>query len=357
MTDKNNDDEQIARINEHVLGFVSELKALKKNKEYEAIEELAYDLIHRIKLNEQCFYRGCYIPHIPYFALADIYAKQGKIIEEIEILNDFLKFSTHNRIYARSKEAITRAFKRTDDLNRYKKIGKFTATKKERCLEWGIPFTEKEIELNSKEPEKSFLKYLASKGILGIHEGGITKTCLDILFMKTTEKYYIENDFFDPASFGFTSYFRSEPTDLYTCGLNLPLEYRQESLSTISTVTRKEFKKFLKKTLAYWKRQTQNGNVFFDIELNLGITWADYELFSLAIFDDLGVEFFKELANLHISEPMSHVGWPDIELINNGKLELVEIKVKDNFTLTQIYTFPKLHKLLPDRISVVNLKS
>ena len=75
----------------------------------------------------------------------------------------------------------------------------------------------------------------------------------------------------------------------------------------------------------------------------------------MAIYDDLGTDFFVKLARTFIKYPYAHVGWPDLELINEGKLEMVEIKVKDSFTDTQIYTLPKLNELLPDRISVINL--
>ncbi|MDA8694094.1 hypothetical protein N9L91_02695 [Pseudomonadales bacterium] len=346
-------------INEYLSIFLSEIKTYKKNGEDEKIEEFAYDLIHKINLNYIPYVYGQYIPHEPFFELAKLYARNKDLKNEIEILQNYLNFPEYNLIYARHKEASTRLFKCAESLSRYENGGKITLSKKDRCNDWGIPFTIKKMIFKKSAPEKSYVNYLAENNIMAFHEGSATKFCLDACFMKMTDKYYIRNNFFSPEEFGFSVYFggvkKERDVENTTLGLNLPLDYKREAITIIPSITREEFKSFIDKKLAYCKKMADEGHSQFDIEAEHQISWSDFERFCMAIYDDLGTDFFVKLARTFIKYPYAHVGWPDLELINEGKLEMVEIKVKDSFTDTQIYTLPKLNELLPGRISVINL--
>ncbi len=67
------------------------------------------------------------------------------------------------------------------------------------------------------------------------------------------------------------------------------------------------------------------------------------ELFAVQLFDLLGIERFENLARIIFSDPSTfYTGWPDLTLIRNGSVELLEIKTIDKLHESQLITIPAI---------------
>lgn len=76
-----------------------------------------------------------------------------------------------------------------------------------------------------------------------------------------------------------------------------------------------------------------------------------------SLFKALYPEILCDVAKLLFEYPYTYRnGWPDLTLVKNGRIWLVEVKTTDRFHLSQIRTIPRLQKIIPAEYSVVHLK-
>ncbi len=79
--------------------------------------------------------------------------------------------------------------------------------------------------------------------------------------------------------------------------------------------------------------------------------------FISALFNVVGSECLLNIAKLLFEDPYSYRnGWPDLTLIKDGKLWLLEVKTTDRFHLSQIKTITKIKKIIPAHFGVIHLK-
>lgn len=79
--------------------------------------------------------------------------------------------------------------------------------------------------------------------------------------------------------------------------------------------------------------------------------------FIAALFDVLGPKRLRKIGELLFTDPYTfRNGWPDLTLIKNRCLWLVEVKTRDRLHSSQITTIPKIRPLVPGSVAVLQLK-
>ena len=79
------------------------------------------------------------------------------------------------------------------------------------------------------------------------------------------------------------------------------------------------------------------------------------ELFAVQLFDLIGLESLRGLASVIFSDlPTFYSGWPDLTLIRDGSVELLEVKTTDKLQESQLITVPAIAKNI--KVKILNVK-
>lgn len=88
-----------------------------------------------------------------------------------------------------------------------------------------------------------------------------------------------------------------------------------------------------------------------------GLCWYGVdELFAVQLFDLLGIEELKNLARIIFSDPYAfYKGWPDLTLIRDGSVELLEVKTTDKLHESQLITIPAIRENCNINVKILKL--
>lgn len=76
------------------------------------------------------------------------------------------------------------------------------------------------------------------------------------------------------------------------------------------------------------------------------------------VFNSLTCDQWASTLRTVIDDPYRYrKGWPDLTLVRDHSLRLVEVKTTDRLTMSQLTTIPTFAKIMGDRFSVVQLES
>ena len=101
----------------------------------------------------------------------------------------------------------------------------------------------------------------------------------------------------------------------------------------------------------------ENFKVIYSHKINQEYSPGITEEFASSMFDNVSRDLFIKICELIRSHESYYNGWPDLTLISNGVLKLVEIKTTDKLHDSQIKTIPMLTEKLGIDVSVLKLVS
>ena len=115
-----------------------------------------------------------------------------------------------------------------------------------------------------------------------------------------------------------------------------------EIIGSIQYISRSEFSSNLNEVINQVRINGLDTGLSFDV--------------GLAIFDSLSLNAFAEMARIIAEDPYKNVaGWPDLTLVKDNKIELIEVKTTDRLHKNQLHIIPILKTVLPDCVSVLQI--
>jgi hypothetical protein len=207
-------------------------------------------------------------------------------------------------------------------------VGLKTVSLKKQCEIIGIQIETLKLKREYADPSVNALFYFMKQGNRGSYcEGVAIRKVLFCLYAHRLIKIPIKkgnNDFFD----GLSTYPFAVGLDmlLNTDGVQDYDSLTEELLSAINECNRDIF-------LTNYRELFPKGLCWYGVD----------ELFAVQLFDLLGIEELKNLARIIFSEPSAfYVGWPDLTLIRDGSVELLEVKTTDKLHESQLITIPAI---------------
>lgn len=180
-------------------------------------------------------------------------------------------------------------------------------------------------------PETALLAHYKSLGYIGVSCEGIgILTVLKALMLDKLAKYNSFNDRDDAC----TRYLEAQFTILK--------EKIDEIISEIKLVLKNRFVSNFQEIIS---------KPFIALEYpELSIEFAS------ALFDAVDKELFIKVANKLSEDPYTfRNGWPDLTLIKDGGVSLVEVKTTDKLHDSQLITIPIMRDMLPFKFSVCRI--
>lgn len=188
------------------------------------------------------------------------------------------------------------------------------------------------LELNyGSSPEEAALSHFKLQGYVGTtNEGFMLQNTLKALMLDELTRLNTFNS----------------RSDACTRFLEAQLTIHEHSTNTIiesiKNTSRLKFKNNLTEIISTLK------SIGMDNGLSLEV--------GLALFDALHTETFMRLARKFSEEPYTYrKGWPDLTIVKNSKLKLIEVKTTDKLHTSQIKTIPMLVYVLGNKISVLKV--
>jgi len=81
------------------------------------------------------------------------------------------------------------------------------------------------------------------------------------------------------------------------------------------------------------------------------------ESFAVQLYDLIGLDRFGKLARMIYSDPFAFSkGWPDLTLIRDGSVELLEVKTTDKLHESQLITISSVKNNINIKVKVLNVK-
>ena len=202
---------------------------------------------------------------------------------------------------------------------------------KKQCSELSIELNELQATYSGR-PEYAALDYFQENGFIGTPDEGYTfKTILKALIL---DELSAVNTFDD----------RSDACVRY---LEAQLEMHKDKLDHFVRSSSKTKK----------RRVISNLN-----EIGGQDYIRSYHSFSvkiaIAIFKSVGRESLTNLLAKFSEDPYSYrSGWPDLTIVREREVQLVEIKTTDKLHSSQLVTMPMLQEILPCKVSVLRIKN
>lgn len=200
-----------------------------------------------------------------------------------------------------------------------------------QCSELSLDLIEIQLDYQTK-PEAVALHYFEEQGYIGsIYEGNFILTVLKALMLDTLEKYNLFNDRKDARVRALSAQFV------------INKEHLNELISSIRMVQREKF-------ISNIREITDEPLVqeFFP-----GISTDA----AIALFDAIDLSIFEKIAIKLAGNPYEYSkGWPDLTIIKDKQVRLIEIKTTDKLHESQLKMIPILREILPFEISVYKLK-
>lgn len=201
-----------------------------------------------------------------------------------------------------------------------------------QCQELSLDLIE--IHLNYQgSPELAALQHFQQEGYIGsILEGDFILTVVKALILDKLEEYssfYSRKD----ACVGF---------------LHGQLVVNQNNIADIiSSISKISRNKFI-------SNMTEIANEPLVQQFYPGISLD----IAIAFFDAVDLSIFEKIAIKLAENPYEYSkGWPDLTIIKDKEIRLIEIKTTDKLHASQLKTIPILREILPFEISVCKIKN
>ncbi|WP_440455248.1 VRR-NUC domain-containing protein [Psychrobacter sp. ASPA161_9] len=180
-------------------------------------------------------------------------------------------------------------------------------------------------------PEVAALNYFEAQGYIGTKiEGFMFHNVLKALMLDKLAKFNTFNLREDACS-------RYLQAQFVICKDDI-----DEIIDSIQDISRLKFSSNLIEVINQIRIAGLDTGVSFDV--------------GLAIFDSLSLSVFAEIARIIAEDPYKNVaGWPDLTLVKDNKIELIEVKTTDRLHKNQLHIIPILKSVLPDCISVLQI--
>ncbi|WP_367111106.1 VRR-NUC domain-containing protein [uncultured Psychrobacter sp.] len=201
---------------------------------------------------------------------------------------------------------------------------------KKQCEELNLELHILELNYQGK-PEKAVLNHFKLQGCIGTtNEGFMLQNTLKALMLDELTKLNTFNSRNDAC----TRFLEAQLT-IHEHSINIIIE-------SIKSTSRLEFKNNLTEIISALKFKGMEDGLSLEV--------------GLALFDALNTETFINLARKFSQEPYTYrKGWPDLTIVKNSQLKLIEVKTTDKLHTSQIKTIPMLVDVLGDNISVLKV--
>ncbi len=200
----------------------------------------------------------------------------------------------------------------------------------EQCKELSIKFSE--IELNYNEnPEINLLNYFENQGYIGsFSEGHLLLNVLKALVLNKLEKYNIFKDRNDAC------------VRFLSAQLEINKNYQNEIISSIKNINKEIFIKNLNDIF--------NNPLIKELYPNLSYKVA------IELFNSFELDLFQTILKTISLNPYEYSkGWPDLTLIKDKKVYLIEVKTTDKLHLSQIKTISLFKNIIPCKFEVIKV--
>lgn len=201
-----------------------------------------------------------------------------------------------------------------------------------QCQELSVDLIE--IHLNYQDsPELVALQHFQQEGYIGsILEGNFILIVLKALMLDILEKYNIFHDRKDARIRELSAQFLINKDNLDEIITSIRMVQREKFLSNIHEITNEPLV------------QEFYPGVTLDI--------------AIALFDAVDLSIFEKIAIKLAENPYEYSkGWPDLTIIKDKEVRLIEIKTTDKLHASQLKTIPILREILPFEISVCKIKN
>lgn len=199
-----------------------------------------------------------------------------------------------------------------------------------QCSELSLELTNLQLNYQTK-PELAALHYFEELGYVGsMHEGNFMLTILKALMLDKLEKYNFFQDRKDARVSALSSQFANNQEHLDEIISSIRITNRENFISNIREIT--------------YEPLVQ--------EFYPGLS-ADV---AIIFFDAIDLSIFEKIAIKFAEDPYEYrKGWPDLTIIKDGKIRLIEIKTTDKLHESQLKMIPILRDILPFEISVCKI--
>ncbi|AWT48141.1 hypothetical protein DLE54_00425 [Psychrobacter sp. YP14] len=180
-------------------------------------------------------------------------------------------------------------------------------------------------------PEKAALEYFIKQGYVGTYnEGYMFQNTMKALILDELTRLNTFNSRNDAC------------TRFLEAQLTIHENHIDKILFSIKGISKSTFTKNLAEIIAALK------TIGMDNGLSLEV--------GLALFDALDIDTFINLIRKFSEDPYSYrKGWPDLTLVRDSEVKLVEVKTTDKLHKSQIKTIPMLIDVLGNDISVLKI--
>lgn len=180
-------------------------------------------------------------------------------------------------------------------------------------------------------PELAALQYFQNEGYVGsVHEGDFILTVLKALILDKLEEYNLFHDRKDACIRALSAQFVMNK------------EYLNEIISSIRIVQKEKFVSNIREITEEPLVQEFLPDISADI--------------AIALFDATDLSIFEKIVIKLAEDPYEYSkGWPDLTIIKDKKVHLIEIKTTDKLHSSQIKMIPILRKLLPFEVCVYKI--
>lgn len=201
----------------------------------------------------------------------------------------------------------------------------------QQCDSMSFDFKVLEIVYDNR-PEDTALEYFREQGYTGTsNEGSMFQNVLKALMLDELEKFNTFRSREDACS----RYLEAQ--------LTINQAHLKEIIGTISHTTRERFIDNLEEVI----EKVREAGLDNGLSLETGV----------AIFDAMPRETLIKLATKFSEDPYEYrKGWPDLTLVKDHEIKLVEIKTTDKLHRSQLVTIPMLNDILPNKAEVLKLR-
>ena len=250
------------------------------------------------------------------------------------------------KLPARTLNAL-RARKLVGGNNKLTKAGTVVALKtvslEKQCEILRIPIETLKLKREYVDPSIDALFYFK-------RQGNMCSSCEGVAIRKVIFCLYAHKLIKIPIKKGENSFFDGLRTYPFAVGLDILLDmdsiqdsdydsFTDELLSTIDVCSRDTF-------LANYRELFPKGFCWNGVD----------ELFAAQLFDILGTDELGNLARIILSDPdVFNKGWPDLTLIRDGVVELLEVKTTDKLHESQLITIPAMLESSSINVKVLNI--
>lgn len=202
-----------------------------------------------------------------------------------------------------------------------------------QCTELSLNLIEIYMNYKNTSPELAALKYFEKQGYIGSTlEGNFILIILKALMLDKLEEYNTFKDRKDARLRALSAQFVINQNNI------------NDIISSIKIVTRKQFISNISEIINEPLIQE------FLPCISLDTTIAFFDAVDLAVFEKIAIKFAES--------PYDYSkGWPDLTIIKDKEVRLIEVKTTDKLHASQLKIIPELKKILPFEISICKISN